>query len=211
MNPDATETSLTGGTGRSHRPAAHLGESANDFLAQGFRSVTMDDLATELGMSKKTLYAHFASKKALLEAIVSDKFRSVNEDLASITREPTGGFTGILQRLLTCIHQHIDEIKPPFLRDIQREYPELFQMVDHHRQEVIQRHLGAVLAEGQREGAVRKDLPVHLIIEIFLAALRAIVNPSKLQELDLTPQRGINTILSVVLEGVLKREKRAMR
>ena len=66
--------------GRSRRPAAHLDESANDFLTQGFRSVTMDDLAAELGMSKKTLYAHFPSKKALLEAIVADKFRSVNED-----------------------------------------------------------------------------------------------------------------------------------
>jgi AcrR family transcriptional regulator len=179
-------------------------------LAQGFRSVTMDDLASELGMSKKTLYAHFPSKKAMLETIVADKFRRVDSDLTSITRKPNGGFTGTLQRMLACVHRHIDEIKPPFLRDIQREYPELFQMVDRHRQEVIQRHLGAVLVKGQREGAVRKDLPVHLIIEILLAALRAIVNPSRLQELDLTPRRGVNTILSVVLEGVLKRQERAM-
>ena len=59
-----------------------LARARNDFLAQGFRSVTMDDLAAELGMSKKTLYVHFPSKKALLEAIVSDKFRSCRRGLS---------------------------------------------------------------------------------------------------------------------------------
>src|SRR5438105_15828859 len=51
------------------------------FFAHGFRSVTMDDLAEELGMSKKTLYAFFPSKDALLRSVLLDKFRSVELDL----------------------------------------------------------------------------------------------------------------------------------
>ena len=47
------------------------------FFSHGFRSVTMDDLAEELAISKKTLYAHFPSKIALLEAVLADKFASV--------------------------------------------------------------------------------------------------------------------------------------
>src|SRR6266849_7613467 len=57
------------------------------FFNHGFRSVTMDDLAAELGISKKTLYAHFASKTALLQAVLADKFASVGSSLARITRE----------------------------------------------------------------------------------------------------------------------------
>ena len=47
------------------------------FFTHGFRGVTMDDLAEELGMSKKTLYAEFAGKTALLRAVLLDKFHSV--------------------------------------------------------------------------------------------------------------------------------------
>jgi AcrR family transcriptional regulator len=181
------------------------------FLAQGFRSVTMDDLAGELGMSKKTLYAEFGSKTALLEAMLLDKFRSVEADLTPITSAGTADFAGALQRLLACMQQHIDEVKPPFLRDIQRECPELFQVVEGRRRELIERHLGKLLAEGRRAGMVRRDVPVHLIMEILMAAVQAIVNPSRLLELGLTPIRGVTAVITVVLNGVLTREGGAER
>jgi AcrR family transcriptional regulator len=181
------------------------------FFAQGFRSVTMDDLARELGMSKKTLYAQFRSKRALLEAMILDKFRAVETDLAPITSAGSTNFAGALQRMLACLHQHIDEVKPPFLRDIQRECPELFAVVEGRRRGVIQRYLGKLLAEGRRAGLVRRDVPLPLIMEILLAAVQAIVNPSRLLELGLTPNRGLTAVISVVLGGALAREGEAVR
>ena len=53
------------------------------FFAHGFRAITTDDLASELAISKKTLYALFPSKEALLEAVVLQKFTSVE---AEVTR-----------------------------------------------------------------------------------------------------------------------------
>ena len=51
------------------------------FFSHGFRSVTMDDLAEELGISKKTLYAHFPGKFDLLEAVLADKLAGVEATL----------------------------------------------------------------------------------------------------------------------------------
>ena len=186
-----------------------LAAARQHFFAQGFRGVTMDDLAGELGMSKKTLYAHFPSKTALLEAMLLDKFRSLEADLTPITAECSSGFASAIHRLLACIQRHIDEIKPPFIRDIQRECPELFRVVETRRREVIQRHFGKVLAEGRREGLVRKDVPVHLIVEILLAAAQAIMNPPRMLELGLTPRSGATAIISVILEGVITPEGRS--
>src|SRR5208283_4488105 len=73
------------------------------FFANGFRSVTMDDLAHELGISKKTLYEHFRSKTALVEATVFDKFRGINSELERITSECSSGLAGRLHRLLAYI------------------------------------------------------------------------------------------------------------
>src|SRR5262249_2886414 len=115
------------------------------FFAHGFHSVTMDDLAEGLGMSKKTIYAHFPSKTALLEAMLLAKFRCVEEDLEAITSECAADFPTGLHRLLACLQRHTEEIRPPFVRDIQRDAPDLFKVVQARRREVIQRYVGRLL------------------------------------------------------------------
>jgi AcrR family transcriptional regulator len=179
------------------------------FFAHGFRGVTMDDLAGELGMSKKTLYAHFPGKTALLEAVLDDKFRSLEADVARATAERSSDFAVGLQRLLACIQRHTDEIRSPFVRDVQREAPELFHVVQGRRREVIRRHFGKVLVQGRREGLIRKDVPLRLIIEVLLGATQAVVNPPMLEELGLTPTTGFSAIVSVILRGVLTEKERS--
>jgi AcrR family transcriptional regulator len=181
------------------------------FFAQGFRAVTMDDLAGELGMSKKTLYAHFPSKMALLEAVFADKFRNVERDLGTITEEYSSDFLGALHRMPACIQRHMEEIQPPFLRDVRRGAPELFVQVETRRRALIQHHFGRLLAEGRRAGIVRKDVSPKLIVEILLGAVQAIMNPQRLTELDVTPKVGFSSILAVVFEGIVTAKGRSQR
>src|SRR5262245_48541809 len=75
------------------------------FFAHGFRGVTMDELSRELGMSKKTLYAHFPSKTALVEAVLLDKLSGLEGEVAAITAECAADFVTGLQRLLACIQR----------------------------------------------------------------------------------------------------------
>jgi AcrR family transcriptional regulator len=178
------------------------------FLAFGFHNVTMADLADELGMSKKTIYAHFASKNALLEAVLLEKLGSIEEELETITSECSSDFSNGLHRLLACLRRHTEEIRPAFLRDIQRDAPDLFQLVQARRQEIIERYFSRLLGEGRREGLIRKDIPVHLIIAILIGAVDAIVNPPRLAELGLTAKSGVTAVISVILEGALTTEGR---
>jgi AcrR family transcriptional regulator len=194
----ATEPSLT-------NPAAHriVTAARRHFFAHGFRSVTMDDLAEELGMSKKTLYASFAGKTDLLRAVLLDKFRSIEADLERISSASSTDVLDSLHQLLACAQRHAEEIQPPFVRDIRREAPEMFQLVQSRRREVIQRYFGKILDQGRRAGIFRKDISTRLMIEILLGATEAIMNPPKMAELGLTPKTGFLTIITVVLEGVL--------
>jgi AcrR family transcriptional regulator len=185
-----------------------IGAAREQFLAHGFRSVTMDDLARGLGMSKKTVYCHFRSKTALLEAVLLDKFRRAEEEMEAIASECSADFLTGLHRLLACVQRHTEEVRPPFLRDIQREAPDLFGVVQARRREVIQRFFSKLLGEGRREGLIRKDTPVHLLIEILLGAVEAVINPPRLAEFGLSPRSGFTAILSVILEGALTPEGR---
>jgi len=176
------------------------------FFSHGFRSVTMDDLAAELGISKKTLYAHFPGKIALLEAVLADKFAGVSATLEKITREHPHDFPAALHELLANTQRELDEIKPPFVRDMRQKAPHVFKIVERRRAELIERHFGKLFVEGQRTGMVRKDIPAKLMIEILLTMVQGIMNPPKMQELEMTPKEGFAGIIKIVLEGALTRK-----
>src|SRR6266436_8786429 len=173
------------------------------FFSHGFRSVTMDDLAEELGVSKKTLYAYFPGKTALLEAVLADKFGGVEAKLEEIKRAYPNDFPAALHELLANTQRELDEIKPPFVRDVRQKAPQVFKVVELRRAELIERFFGKLFAEGQRSGMVRNDVPAKLLIEILLAAVRETVNPAKLEELGLTPRTAFASVVKVILEGAI--------
>jgi AcrR family transcriptional regulator len=173
------------------------------FFSHGFRSVTMDDLAEELGISKKTIYVHFPGKFDLLEAVLADKLADVEATLKGVTRAHPHDFPATLRELLAGTHRELDELKPPFVRDMRQKAPDVFKLVERRRAALIQRYIGKLFVQGQRAGMVRKDVPAKLILEILLAMVQAIMNPSKMEELGMMPKEGYTGILKVVLEGAL--------
>lgn len=173
------------------------------FFSHGFRHVTMDDLASELAMSKKTVYAHFPSKQALLEAVLAAKFASVDRALSQLAAADRRDFAKTLRALLARIMREMDEIKPPFVRDMRQKTPHLFQTVERRRAAMIERSFGKLFVEGQRAGMVCKDIPARLMIEILLGAVQTIVNPAKIEELSLTPTTAFSFVTGVILKGVL--------
>ena len=173
------------------------------FFNHGFRSVTMDDLAQELGISKKTLYAHFPGKFDLLEAVLADKFADVEATLNEVTRAHPHDFPAALRDLLAGTQRELNEIKPPFVRDMRQKAPDVFKLVEDRRAALIQRYFGKFFVDGQRAGMVRKDVPAKLIIEILLAMVQSIMNPPKMEELGMMPKEGYTGILKIVLEGAL--------
>jgi AcrR family transcriptional regulator len=173
------------------------------FFSHGFRSVTMDDLAEELGISKKTLYAHFPGKIEVLEAVLADKFAGVEAKLIEISSAYPHDFPTALHELLASLQRELDEIKPPFVRDMRQKAPHFFKTVERRRAALIERFFGKLFIEGQRTGMVRKDVPANLMIEILLAMVQAIMNPPKMEELGLMPKEGFSGIVKIVLEGAL--------
>lgn len=173
------------------------------YFASGFRGVTMDDLAAELGMSKKTLYARFPSKMALLEAVLEEKFREADAEMQEVIRCHAGDFTAALQGMLAVMMRQVGEVKPPFLRDMRRAGPEVFALVDRRRSAVFAHYFEYLVREGRKSGLVRKDVPVKLVVEMLISAVRSIVNPGKLGELQMTPKAALPAIVAVILNGVV--------
>jgi AcrR family transcriptional regulator len=190
-------------------PRRIIAAARRHFFTHGFRRVTMDDLAQELGMSKKTLYAAFPSKLDLLRAVLLDKFQSVEADLDRVLSSASRDVRATLEQLLATMQRHTQEIQPPFVRDIQREAPAMFHLVQSRRRELIQRYFGRIFEAGRKAGVIRKDLSTRLMIEILLGVTEAIMNPPKMAELGLTPTAGYLSIMTVIFEGLLTEKGRS--
>jgi AcrR family transcriptional regulator len=178
------------------------------FFVHGFRAITTDDLAAELALSKKTLYALFPSKEALLEAVVLQKFASVDAEVTRISEDRSLDCVEKLQELLACLQREMEEIQPPFVRDMQRGVPEVFALIERRRAGIIREHFGALFEQSRRAGIIRKDVPTTLLIAVILGAVDAIVNPAKLAELRLQPREGLLSILRIILEGAMTEKGR---
>jgi AcrR family transcriptional regulator len=176
------------------------------FFKHGFRNVTMDDLAAELAVSKKTLYAYFPSKEALLSAVLRDKYERIRATLEQAGGAPHD-FPFTLQTLLLGLRKELDELQPPFLRDMGKA-PEVFKRLEERRARLIRNHFGRLFRQGQRAGHVRTDLPVKLMIETLLASVQAIMNPPRLAELGMAPRTAFAGVIDLLLHGAVKKKVR---
>jgi hypothetical protein len=106
------------------------------------------------------------------------------------------------------MRKHTEEIGESYVRDVRREAPELFAVVQKRRRELIQRIFGKLLEDGRKAGMIRKDVPTVMMIEMLLGAVDSVVNPAKMGELESTPKVAFNQIITIFLEGVLTGEGR---
>lgn len=172
------------------------------FLGHGFRAVTMDDLAAEMGMSKKTLYVHFHNKRELLEAVIAAKTGDFGKDMDAVKAERREEFADTLQRLLECMAKHAGEISPSFLRDLAKEDAALIAMIKCRRREVIGRTFGRILTVGQKAKAIRKDLSADFMVEVLLGIADTVATPESVSEKGIRPAELLANILKIFLGGI---------
>lgn len=172
-------------------------------LTAGYGHLTMDELASELGMSKKTLYQHFTGKDALAREIISGLGREVRSYADHLLEAPGLPFPQRASELITGIVQRLSRITPHALRDLQRFAPELHELILSMRRKNIPEIFGRLLIEGQRRGMVRRDLDPRFAAEFLLHALQGLMQPTTLEQLQRTPRQVFESAMEVFFGGVL--------
>jgi AcrR family transcriptional regulator len=162
----------------------------------------MDDLARELGMSKKTLYSHFESKEELLRAVLVRRTGEVDRGLEAIVSAKES-FPAKLGHLARFLQGKVAEVSPVFLEDIRRYAPECFRVVEEFRGRAIPRYFGRLFEEGIRTGHVRKQVNRELLIRMLVLSIQGIIRPEAVEELRLRPREALDHILAILFDGIL--------
>lgn len=137
------------------------------FMRFGLRSVTMDDLAREAGVSKKTLYVHFKDKNDLVlqvfQFFMEDHVQCINTLCKTQGNAIDQWYAMVYQ-----IVQDLGEIHPTLLYDMRKYHPEVWKMFNEHRNEVMLQLVTENLQLGIQEGLYRNDLDVDIVARLYI-------------------------------------------
>ncbi|MEO8587942.1 MAG: TetR/AcrR family transcriptional regulator [Flavobacteriales bacterium] len=146
-----------------------LEESAKVFWKLGIKSVTMDDVATRLGISKKTLYQYVTDKNDLVDRVL--KYLSVcyKCDIDAVRAREKQNAIDELYAVTTTVAGQLEGIHPSIHFDLEKYHPEAFHnMVDGKRKEIFS-CMTENMAKGIAEGLYREDLNIPMIATIYIA------------------------------------------
>ena len=145
------------------------------FLTYGVKSVTMDDIAKELAISKKTIYTFFATKTKLVEATTSFLFDKINSEIISICAAGKNPVKELfLIKSLVLEHLKNEETSPQY--QLQKYYPELFDSLKQKQFNTVNDCISKNLQKGMDDGYYRKDLDLNSITRFYFIGIMGLKN-----------------------------------
>ena len=177
------------------------------FLSSGFNKVTLDELSSELGISKKTMYKFFPSKDDLLKTIIRAMERRVERNVINIV-ESEKPIAQKLAEFMLFIGKIAGRLSRAFQLDVQRFAPAIWKELEAFRRDKITRYFGAMIQEARKEGIFRSDVNDQVVFMMFLNSVQSIVNPEVLSQHSFSPKEAMYTIFHVIFEGSLTEEAR---
>jgi TetR/AcrR family transcriptional regulator, cholesterol catabolism regulator len=192
------------------------------FMKYGMRSVSMDDIAGELGMSKKTIYQYFADKDELVDAVVNQDIRDMQNDCNFCYNEAADAIEEIfltMDRILG----HFRDLNPMLLYDLQKFHFNSYKKFKENKDTFLLEIIRKNIQRGIEEGLYRPDLDVEILSRYRLESMMVPFNidmfpPSRFNLADvtlviiehfvfgLTTLKGYNLILQYQQERTKKKK-----
>ena len=160
------------------------------FMKYGIRSISMDDISVNLGMSKKTLYQYFQDKDQLVDAIIEQHTRQIRTDCLASCAEAENAVEEVFLTM-DKVTAHMGSVNPSVLHDMHKFHHNSYLKFQETRHAFLFGIIQGNLQRGIREGLYRNDLDVDVLSKYRLESMMAPFN------MDLFPAGAYN-ILDVV-------------
>jgi AcrR family transcriptional regulator len=156
-----------------------------------------------LGVSKKTIYQHFAGKDALLHAVVDKLLMTTAADVERLLGDDSVDFIDKLIGLMRLLTVRISQISKPFTEDLRRHAPTLWREINQFRHRKIMANFVKLVRKGQARGVFRKDIDPELLTVIYAATVQGVVNPQTVSELPYNVSQLFQAIGKTMFIGIL--------
>ncbi|WP_268034764.1 TetR/AcrR family transcriptional regulator [Algoriphagus sp. PAP.12] len=193
-----------------------LEKSYQLFLNKGYRHTTMDDIAQELMMSKKTLYKYFPGKLELLQASFEKLKTRMTAKVEAILDNRYISFPLKLKSSLSVIAQHLAPINPSLFEDLHEHAPEVWEDLRDYINESAFERFQKLIEQGISQGLVKEHINVSLVVTLYASAVQSLLSPKFLSQFPESIQKGMkippadiyDQAITIIYNGILTEEAR---
>jgi len=189
--------------------AAILRKAESLFMRFGLKSISMDDVTRELGISKKTLYQYFESKEALVMRIIRQHQQEEAEAIRNIKLDAADAIAEMLSiaRHVILRYQHMS---PSTLYDLKKYYPEAWKLVEHIQREFIYKEVKANLDRGIAEGLYRTDFNADILARIYVGSSTLLMDEQQFPSAEYHWEALYREFIYYHLRGIAAEQGRAL-
>ncbi len=137
-------------------------EKATDlFMRYGIRSITMDEIAVQLGISKKTIYQFFTDKDAMVEAVVNEEMKHNEEGCRNFSHTAENAVHEIFLAM-DSMQEMLKTMNPQIIHDLEKHHPVAFKRLKQYKYQFLYIMIKENLERGAKEDIYRTDLNIDL-------------------------------------------------
>ena len=174
-------------------------KAASMFNEFGIRSVSMDDICHEMGMSKKTLYQYISNKPDLIEKILDYQSKVKFEAISNLLQDDMNAID-ILLAISIYVSKMFKEFNPTTDFDLKKYHPEIFKAYTMRKKEIVRKEIEHNLKLGIEQGWYREDLDIELIASLYIQKIKELHDPEFLA----TGKFSVEKIFEVMLENHIR-------
>lgn len=172
------------------------------FLNQGFKSVTMDDIANELAMSKKTLYQHYSNKETIVAVVVDKLFENICSVIDGICERKQNPIEEVYEIKKQVMHHLKDEASAP-MHQLQKYYPTIYKSLKSRQFHYMQECVVDNVKRGLDEGLFRDNIDVDFVSRIYFNGVTGIKDPQLFPSTMFAPKDLFESFLEYHLRGIV--------
>ncbi|GGD54386.1 TetR family transcriptional regulator [Emticicia aquatilis] len=132
------------------------------FMKFGIRSVTMDEIASELGISKKTIYMHFEDKDAIVHEVATFRMSCEQDISEQIWKEAENPIHEVVKEI-EMLKTHVAALNPVVIYDLKKYYPKTWAVFQQHKQTIFLDITRRNLQEGVKQGLYRPEINIEVL------------------------------------------------
>ena len=140
------------------------------FRRYGIRSITMDEIANQLGISKKTIYQSFVDKDELVDEVITDLLLYNKERCNSDRFKATNAIQEVFLAM-EMMDEMFENMNPTILYDLERNHPQTFKKFQHHKHSFLYMVIKENIERGKKEELYRADINTDIVTKIRLETM----------------------------------------
>jgi AcrR family transcriptional regulator len=171
------------------------------FHKEGFYKTSMDEIAGELRISKKTIYKYFPSKEQLLEVIC----RKTNDEITNYIRDIIDGEGDVITKIVRILNMYSNftlSISEKWLNDLRIHYPSIIKSLDTFKDGLLNGIFRKLIEQGKKEKLI-ENYPDPIIINSFISTIQSLLHTDFIINNKFSLQDAFKYTFDMLFNGIL--------